>query len=59
MSLEEGLKVVRQRGRFMQEACNATEGSMAAVIGLDEAATRERALPVELWACTEIENRFH
>lgn len=41
MSFEDGLKVVRQRGRFMQEACNATEGGMAAVIGLDEAATRE------------------
>jgi [acyl-carrier-protein] S-malonyltransferase len=41
MSFEEGLKVVRQRGRFMQEACEATTGGMAAVIGLDEAPTRE------------------
>jgi len=41
MSFEDGLKVVRQRGRFMQEACEATKGSMAAVIGLDEAPTRE------------------
>src|SRR5512137_892544 len=41
MSFEEGLKVVRQRGRFMQEACAATQGSMAAIIGLGEAATRE------------------
>src|SRR5665811_1022517 len=41
MSFEEGLKVVRQRGRFMQEACAATQGGMAAIIGLDEAATRE------------------
>ena len=41
MSFEDGLKVVRQRGRFMQEACDATEGGMAAVIGLDEATTRE------------------
>jgi [acyl-carrier-protein] S-malonyltransferase len=40
MSFEEGLQVVRQRGRFMQEACAATQGGMAAVIGLDEAATR-------------------
>jgi [acyl-carrier-protein] S-malonyltransferase len=39
MSFEEGLKVVRQRGRFMQEACEATRGGMAAIIGLDEAAT--------------------
>ena len=40
-SFEDGLKIVRQRGRFMQEACEATRGSMAAIIGLDEAATRE------------------
>jgi len=41
LSFEEGLKVVRQRGRFMQEACAATQGGMAAIIGLNEAATRE------------------
>jgi [acyl-carrier-protein] S-malonyltransferase len=41
MSFEDGLQVVRQRGRFMQEACDATRGGMAAVIGLDEALTRE------------------
>ena len=41
LSFEDGLRLVRQRGRFMQEACDATMGSMAAVIGLDEALTRE------------------
>lgn len=41
MSFEDGLRVVRQRGRFMQEACDATRGGMAAVIGLEEAPTRE------------------
>lgn len=41
MSFEDGLGVVRQRGRFMQEACEVTKGSMAAVIGLDEGPTRE------------------
>jgi [acyl-carrier-protein] S-malonyltransferase len=41
MSFEEGLRVVRQRGRFMQEACDATRGGMAAIIGLDAAPTRE------------------
>src|SRR5438094_630611 len=40
MSFEDGLKVVRQRGRFMQEACEVTRGGMAAVIGLAEEATR-------------------
>ncbi len=41
MSFEDGLKVVRQRGRFMQEACEVTQGGMAAIIGLDETPTRE------------------
>jgi [acyl-carrier-protein] S-malonyltransferase len=41
MSFEDGLRVVRQRGRFMQEACDATRGGMAAIIGLDEKLTRE------------------
>src|SRR5213596_1907928 len=41
MTFEDGLRIVRQRGRFMQEACEATRGGMAAIIGLDEASTRE------------------
>lgn len=41
MSFEDGLRVVRQRGKFMQEACDFTQGSMAAVIGLDEQLMRE------------------
>jgi [acyl-carrier-protein] S-malonyltransferase len=41
MSFEDALRVVRQRGRFMQEACEATQGGMAAIIGLEETATRE------------------
>ncbi len=41
MGFEEGLRVVRQRGRLMQEACDATRGGMAAILGLDEAATLE------------------
>src|SRR6266853_318527 len=41
MSFEDGLRIVRQRGRFMQQACEATRGVMAAIIGLDEAPTRE------------------
>src|ERR1043166_6277351 len=41
MSFEDGIRIVRQRGRFMQEACETTRGSMAAIIGLDEGPTRE------------------
>jgi [acyl-carrier-protein] S-malonyltransferase len=50
MSFEDGLKVVAKRGRYMQEACDATEGGMAAIIGLDETITREvcNAADVEL-----------
>jgi [acyl-carrier-protein] S-malonyltransferase len=40
LSFEDGLRLVHQRGRFMQEACDATHGSMAAILGLDEASTR-------------------
>jgi [acyl-carrier-protein] S-malonyltransferase len=40
MSFEDGLRVVRLRGRFMQQACEVTQGGMAAVIGLDEPTTR-------------------
>jgi len=36
MSFEDGLRLVQQRGRLMQEAGEARPGTMAAVIGLDE-----------------------
>jgi len=41
MSFDDCLKVLRVRGRSMQEACEATRGSMAAIIGLDVGPTRE------------------
>jgi [acyl-carrier-protein] S-malonyltransferase len=41
MTFDDAIRVVKQRGRFMQEACEATKGGMAAIIGLDEAATRD------------------
>ena len=41
MSFEDGLRIVRQRGRFMQEACDVTQGGMAAIIALEEGPTRE------------------
>src|SRR5580658_3648645 len=34
-SFEDGLKIARQRGRHMQEACELTRGAMAAVLGLE------------------------
>ncbi len=40
---ETGLRLVAKRGIFMQEACDATTGSMAAMIGADESAVRALA----------------
>jgi [acyl-carrier-protein] S-malonyltransferase len=42
-SFEQGLAIVGKRGAFMEEACNATEGSMAALIGGDEEQVRALA----------------
>lgn len=38
---DQGLQIVRQRGQFMQGACEATHGAMAAIIGLEEQSVRE------------------
>jgi [acyl-carrier-protein] S-malonyltransferase len=40
---ETGLRLVAQRGLFMQEACDQTQGGMAAMIGGDESAVRTLA----------------
>lgn len=40
-SFEEGLALVHKRGIYMQEACEETEGGMAAIIGLEPALLRE------------------
>ena len=37
MTFEDGLKLVQARGRFMQEACDSTQGGMASIINLDDA----------------------
>jgi len=43
LGLEVGLRLVARRGEFMEEACEATAGAMAAMIGGEEAAVRELA----------------
>jgi len=40
LGFEDGLRVVRRRGELMQEACEASAGGMAAIVGLDEEAVR-------------------
>lgn len=42
-SFEDGLRLVARRGLFMEEACEATEGSMAALIGGEEEKVRALA----------------
>ncbi|MDP6606634.1 MAG: ACP S-malonyltransferase [Dehalococcoidia bacterium] len=35
LTFEQGVSLVRERGRLMQEACDTTPGTMAAVLGLE------------------------
>jgi [acyl-carrier-protein] S-malonyltransferase len=45
---ETGLRLVAQRGSFMQEACAQTSGGMAAMIGADESAVRTLAAETDV-----------
>jgi [acyl-carrier-protein] S-malonyltransferase len=47
-SFEDGLLLVEQRGRFMEAACEATSGAMAAMIGGDEPAVRALAAAADV-----------
>src|SRR6266404_4930311 len=42
-TFEDGLRLVQKRGELMEEACAATTGGMAAMIGADENAVRQLA----------------
>lgn len=42
-SFEDGLRLVARRGEFMQQACEATQGAMAALIGGEEEQVRALA----------------
>ena len=42
-SFADGLKLVAKRGGFMEQACEATEGAMAAMISRDEEVVKELA----------------
>lgn len=43
-----GLRLVARRGQFMQEACEATRGGMAAMIGVDENVVRDLAAQTDI-----------
>jgi [acyl-carrier-protein] S-malonyltransferase len=45
---EIGLRLVDQRSRFMQEACESTEGGMAAIIGAEEQGVRDLAAAADV-----------
>lgn len=45
---ETGLSLVSQRARFMQEACDNTEGTMAAMIGAEENVVRNLAAETDV-----------
>lgn len=47
-SFEQGLRLVEQRGSFMEAACEATSGAMAAMIGADESAVRALAAATDV-----------
>lgn len=47
-SFADGLRLVEQRGRFMEAACEATSGAMAAMIGGDEPAVRALAVAADV-----------
>jgi [acyl-carrier-protein] S-malonyltransferase len=47
-SFEDGLRLVARRGAFMEEACLATEGAMAALIGGDEEQVRALAAAADV-----------
>ena len=47
-SFIDGLRLVSQRGTFMEESCKATDGAMAALIGGDEEKVRELAAAADV-----------
>jgi [acyl-carrier-protein] S-malonyltransferase len=47
-AFDDGLKLVQTRGQLMEEACAATSGAMAAMIGGDESAVRRLAADTDV-----------
>lgn len=45
---ETGLRLVEKRGQYMEDACNATVGAMAALIGAEENTARQLAADAEV-----------
>jgi [acyl-carrier-protein] S-malonyltransferase len=47
-SFEDGLRLVNARARFMQEACEKSNGAMAAIIGAEESQVRDLAAAADV-----------
>jgi len=47
-SFEDGLRLVDARARYMQEACEASQGGLAAIIGADENMVRDLAAAADV-----------
>ena len=47
LSFEDGLRLVQQRALAMQKACEATESTMAAIVGLDDKTIEEVCASIE------------
>lgn len=54
LSFADGLTLVQRRGDYMNDACEATKGTMAVILGLDapavESLVKEVNMPKDLWA---------
>ena len=56
ISFEEGLKIVRKRGEYMEEACLARPGTMASVIGLTMEEVRSVCASAQRFGIVDVAN---
>ena len=47
LSFEDGLRLVSKRAMAMQKACEAVPGTMAAILGLDDAKVEEACASID------------
>lgn len=57
ISLPDGIRLVRERGRLMQASSQGRDGAMAALIGLDDAALPELVARASVYGIFQVANR--